>query len=104
MTKRDKSRDARIDQMANMAAFTKVFGTGRFSAAARVMQVSPVASRHPSMSYSSTSKRFWPSRHFAWAQQSGRFQVKTDTTWQAEPAPSVENDPERTLCLPTATW
>jgi hypothetical protein len=28
MTKRDKSREARKDQMANMAPFTKVLGTG----------------------------------------------------------------------------
>jgi DNA-binding transcriptional LysR family regulator len=39
-TKRDKSREARMDRMASMAAFTRVVGAGSFSAAAREMQVS----------------------------------------------------------------
>src|SRR5215471_15353323 len=40
MTERNKSREARMDRMASMAAFTKVVGAGSFSAAAREMQVS----------------------------------------------------------------
>jgi hypothetical protein len=40
---------------------------------------------------------FGPSRHFVCAQRSGRFQVKADIKWQARPAASVANDPERTL-------
>jgi hypothetical protein len=51
MTKRDKSRQARMDQMANTAAFTKVVGTGSFSAVAREMQVSP-CTRHEAESRS----------------------------------------------------
>jgi molybdenum-dependent DNA-binding transcriptional regulator ModE len=39
-TKRDKSREARMDRMASMAVFTKVVGTGSFSAAAREMKLS----------------------------------------------------------------
>ena len=40
MTERDRLREARLDRMASMAAFTKVVGAGSFSAAAREMQVS----------------------------------------------------------------
>jgi hypothetical protein len=40
-----------------------------------------------------------PSRHFAAAQQLGRFQVKADNKWQAGPAGSVANDPTETLVL-----
>jgi DNA-binding transcriptional LysR family regulator len=40
MTERDGLREARLDRMASMAAFTKVVGAGSFSAAAREMQVS----------------------------------------------------------------
>jgi len=36
-----------------------------------------------------------PSRHVVCAQQSGRFQVKADIKWQAGPAASVANDPNR---------
>jgi len=50
------------------------------------------------------------SRHFVCAQRLGRFQVKADIKWQARPAASVANDPERTLnrasdadCLPFHT-
>src|SRR5215831_234668 len=38
-----------------------------------------------------------PSHHFAWAQQSGRAQVKADIKWQPRPAGSVENDPDQSL-------
>jgi len=41
-----------------------------------------------------------PSRHFACAQQSGRFRREADINRQAEPAGSVENDPERTWVVP----
>jgi hypothetical protein len=34
-----------------------------------------------------------PSRHFAWAQQSGRFWREADINRQAEPAGLVANDP-----------
>jgi hypothetical protein len=40
-----------------------------------------------------------PSRHFAWAQQSGRFRREADISWQAEPADLVANDPKRALAL-----
>jgi hypothetical protein len=36
-----------------------------------------------------------PLRQLAWAQQSGRFQIKTDIEWQSGPAGSVGNDPKR---------
>jgi hypothetical protein len=38
-----------------------------------------------------------PSRHFACAQQSGRFQREADINRQAEPAGLVANDPQATL-------
>jgi len=34
-----------------------------------------------------------PSRHFACAQQSGRFWREADISWQAKPADLVANDP-----------
>jgi hypothetical protein len=34
-----------------------------------------------------------PSRHFAAAQQSGRFQVEADNKWQVGPVGPVEYDP-----------
>jgi ABC transporter substrate binding protein len=36
-------------------------------------------------------------RHFAVAQQNGRFRAKADIDWQAKPTGSVENDPKQTL-------
>jgi hypothetical protein len=35
-----------------------------------------------------------PSRHFACAQQSGRFWREADISWQAKPADLVANDPK----------
>jgi hypothetical protein len=35
-----------------------------------------------------------PSRHFAWAQQSGRFWREADINWKARSAGSVANDPK----------
>jgi hypothetical protein len=40
-----------------------------------------------------------PSRHFAAAQQLGRFRREADINWQARSAGSVENDPEPTFSL-----
>jgi hypothetical protein len=37
--------------------------------------------------------QFGPSRHFAAAQQSGRFWREADINWKAEPAGLVANDP-----------
>ena len=39
---------------------------------------------------------FGPSRHFAAAQQLGRFWREADINWQAKPADSVANDPQAT--------
>ena len=43
---------------------------------------------------------FGPSRHFAWAQQSGRFWREADINRQAEPAGLVASDPNAT----SAPW
>jgi hypothetical protein len=45
-----------------------------------------------------------PWRHFACAQQSGRFQVKAGVKRQAGPAGSVENDPQQTLETLSGVW
>jgi hypothetical protein len=38
-----------------------------------------------------------PSRHFAAAQQLGRFRREADIKWQAGPAGKVANDPQQTF-------
>jgi hypothetical protein len=40
-----------------------------------------------------------PSRHFAWAQQSGRFWREADINWKARPACSVANNPKQSCAM-----
>ena len=43
---------------------------------------------------------FGPSRHFAAAQQLGRFGREADIKWQARSVGSIANDPQRTCAGP----